>query len=49
MTPTYWLLLGLANGVVEFLLALFIAFFLFVSGDVLAARLAVILRRIAGA
>ena len=42
------LLLGLANGVLEFLLALFVAFFLYVSGDVLAARLTVILRRIAG-
>ena len=42
------LLLGLANGVLEFLLSLFVAFFLYVSGDVLSARLSVILRRIAG-
>ena len=42
------LLLGLANGVLEFLLSLFVAFFLYVSGGVLAARLTVILRRIAG-
>lgn len=42
------LLLGLANGVVEFILALFIAFFLFVSGASLAGRLSVLMRRIAG-
>ncbi len=42
------LLLGLANGVLEFLLALFVAFFLYVSGEELAARIKVILRRIAG-
>jgi len=42
------LLLGVANGVMEFLLALFIAFFLFLSGDVLAVRLTVVMRRIAG-
>ncbi len=42
------LLLGLANGVLEFLLSLFVAFFLYVSGDVLSARLTVTLRRIAG-
>lgn len=42
------LLLGLANGVLEFLLALFVAFFLYASGDQLAARLQGILRRIAG-
>lgn len=42
------LLLGLANGVLEFLLALFVAFFLFISGDELAARLTVLMRRVAG-
>lgn len=42
------LLLGLANGVLEFLLALFVAFFLYLSGDELAKRVTVILRRIAG-
>lgn len=42
------LLLGLANGVLEFLLALFIAFFLYVYGDALAERLVASLRRIAG-
>jgi len=43
------LLLGLANGVLEFVLALFVAFFLYISGQHLARRLVVILRRIAGA
>jgi predicted PurR-regulated permease PerM len=42
------LLLGLANGVLEFLLALFVAFFLFASGEDLARRLQVLMRRIAG-
>jgi predicted PurR-regulated permease PerM len=42
------LLLGLANGVLEFVLALLIAFFLFVSGATLAGRLEVLMRRIAG-
>lgn len=42
------LLLGLANGVLEFGLALMIAFFLFVSGVSLAKRLQVLMRRIAG-
>jgi len=42
------LLLGLANGVLEFLLALFVAFFLYLSGEVLAVRLTVVMRRIAG-
>ncbi len=41
-------LLGLANGVLEFLLALLIAFFLYMSGDLLAERLRTLLRRIAG-
>jgi predicted PurR-regulated permease PerM len=43
------LLLGLANGVLLFVLALFIAFFFYLYGDPLAARLRVILQRIAGA
>jgi predicted PurR-regulated permease PerM len=42
-------LLGLANGVLLFLLALFVAFFFFASGDVLADRLHVALHRVAGA
>jgi predicted PurR-regulated permease PerM len=40
--------LGLANGVLRFLLALFVAFFLFASGDILARRIQIILGRIAG-
>jgi predicted PurR-regulated permease PerM len=43
------LLLGLANGVLLFVLALFIAFFFYVYGEPIAARLQVILQRIAGA
>ncbi|KAA5610568.1 AI-2E family transporter [Rhodovastum atsumiense] len=43
------LLLGLANGVLMFLLALFVAFFFFASGDRLAATLRLVLLRIAGA
>jgi predicted PurR-regulated permease PerM len=42
------LLLGLANGVLMFVLALFIAFFLYLYGGPIAARLRVILQRIAG-
>ena len=42
------LLLGLANGVALFLLALFVSFFFYAWGDRLAARIQVILRRIAG-
>lgn len=42
------LLLGLANGVLLFVLALFIAFFFYLYGDPIAARLRVILSRIAG-
>ncbi|MCC6717254.1 MAG: AI-2E family transporter [Acetobacteraceae bacterium] len=42
------LLLGLANGVLEFVLALFVAFFLYLSGETIAARLVGILHRIAG-
>ena len=41
-------LLGLANGVLMFLLALFAAFFFYASGDRLAASLHSILRRVAG-
>jgi predicted PurR-regulated permease PerM len=43
------LLLGLANGVLLFVLALFIAFFFYLYGDPIAARLRTILLRIAGA
>jgi predicted PurR-regulated permease PerM len=42
------ILLGIANGVLMFLLALFIAFFFYVYGDVIAARMRQILHRIAG-
>jgi hypothetical protein len=42
------LLLGLANGVLEFLLALVVAFFIYGSGDTIAAKLQTLLRRIAG-
>ena len=42
------LLLGIANGVVLFLLALFVAFFFYVYGDPLAERMQRILRRVAG-
>ena len=42
------LLLGLANGVLLFVLALFIAFFFYLYGEPIAARLRVILERIAG-
>ena len=41
-------LLGLANGVLLFLLALFVSFFFYAWGDHLATRIQVILRRIAG-
>jgi predicted PurR-regulated permease PerM len=40
--------LGIANGVVMFLLALFVAFFFYVYGDPVAARLKLILHRVAG-
>lgn len=43
------LLLGIASGVLQFLLALFIAFFFWVYGDRLGVHLRAILRRIAGA
>jgi predicted PurR-regulated permease PerM len=42
------LVLGLANGVLDFLFALIIAFFFYASGDRLAAVLTTLLRRIAG-
>ena len=42
------LLLGLANGVLLFVLALFIAFFFYLYGEPLAVRLRFILLRIAG-
>ncbi|HVZ10446.1 AI-2E family transporter [Rhodopila sp.] len=42
------LLVGIANGVLMFLLALFIAFFFYFYGDNIAARLRLILERIAG-
>jgi predicted PurR-regulated permease PerM len=43
------LLLGIANGVLLFGLALFAAFFFYLYGEPIAARLALLLRRIAGA
>ena len=43
------LLLGLAHGVLLFLLALFVAFFFYAAGEKLAAHAVAILRRIAGA
>jgi predicted PurR-regulated permease PerM len=43
------LLLGIANGVLMFLLALFVAFFFYVYGDPIAGRLRLLLHRIAGA
>ena len=43
------LLLGIATGVLQFLLALFIAFFFWVYGDRIAVFLKAIMRRIAGA
>lgn len=42
------LLLGIANGVLMFLLALFVAFFFYVYGEPIAARLRLLLNRIAG-
>ena len=41
-------LLGIANGVLMFLLALFVAFFFYVYGEPIADRLRLILHRIAG-
>ena len=43
------LLLGVANGVLLFVLALFIAFFFYLYGEPIAVRLREILQRIAGA
>jgi predicted PurR-regulated permease PerM len=40
--------LGIANGVVMFLLALFVAFFFYVYGEPVALRLRLILHRVAG-
>ena len=42
------ILLGLANGVLLFLLALFAAFFFYASGDRMAAQITILLYRIAG-
>ena len=42
------LLLGVANGVLMFVLALFVAFFFYTYGEPLSERLTVLLRRIAG-
>ncbi len=42
------LLLGIASGVLMFLLSLFVAFFFYIYGDPLAARLRLLLERIAG-
>lgn len=42
------LLLGIANGVLMFLLALFIAFFFYIYGEPIADRLSILLHRIAG-
>ena len=42
------LLLGIASGVLQFLLALFIAFFFWVYGDRLGVHLRAIIRRVAG-
>ncbi len=43
------LLLGIANGVLMFLLSLFVAFFFYVYGEPIAGRLRLLLHRIAGA
>jgi predicted PurR-regulated permease PerM len=42
------LLLGIANGVLLFVLALFVAFFFYVYGEPIAARMKLLLHRIAG-
>jgi predicted PurR-regulated permease PerM len=44
----FGLLLGLAGGVLMFLLALFVAFFFYMHGEPIAAHLAAILHRIGG-
>ena len=41
--------LGIAGGVLMFLLALFAAFFIYLNGEAMAARLTLLLQRIAGA
>ncbi len=41
-------LLGIANGVAMFLLSLFVAFFFYLHGEAIAARLRLILLRVAG-
>ena len=42
------LLLGIASGVLQFMLALFIGFFFWLYGDVLAVQFSAVIRRIAG-
>jgi len=42
------LLLGVAGGLVQFFVALFVAFFLWLSGDTLGPRLQILVHRIAG-
>ncbi len=42
------LLLGVAGGLIQFFVALFVAFFLWFSGETLGARLQVLVHRIAG-
>lgn len=44
----FGLLLGIANGVLMFLLALFAAFFFYMHGEPMAQRMSLILHRIAG-
>ena len=44
----FHLLLGIAGGVLMFLLALFAAFFIYLNGEAMAARLTLLLQRIAG-
>jgi predicted PurR-regulated permease PerM len=42
------LLLGIASGVLQFMLALFIGFFFWIYGDILAVQFSAVIRRIAG-
>lgn len=44
----FHILLGIASGVLMFLLALFAAFFIYVHGEAMAGRIALLLKRIAG-
>lgn len=44
----FGLLIGIAGGILNFLLALFIAFFFWVSGDALASHVQGLLRRVCG-